>query len=327
LENKSIAGKALETSPPWLAFYKFFISPSPFYKERFKDGIHFFVFSRNKNVLPHTFEMPETAVDSLPYDINVNKAFVLTCNPDHLMKSSKDGRPWKTWVTSNRAGFSGIRRRSQCNGSWLCPNEECVFLKEKKTKNNVQFLGAKREKRCFVCESTAEFIPCPAIKVWEFNKDKTKVTVYHQGTHTCPPVSRKVSETVKAELRDTFQKNHTLTPTQAASNKLVEALKEVKDWDEIDNLAKSLADTRGIEAVKKSSRKDNLGHSFEALADFKAQCDKRDPFFIYKINDERHNKEMSFVFKASTFQANLGISMDRDGDGLLRDQYCYVLLC
>lgn len=264
--------------------------------------------------------MPEIVVESLPYDINGNKKFVIVCDPNHPMKSTKDGRPWKTWVTSNRVGFSGVRRRSQCAGSWLCPNQQCMFLTEKNTQNNVQFIGGKQEKFCFVCEAKAVFVPCPASKVWEFNHEKAKVTVYHQGNHTCPPASCSVSEA----LKETFRKNHTLTPSQAATNKIVEALKEFKDWDEIDNIAESLADSRKVEAVKKSARASDLGHSFEALATLKSKCDQRDPFLIYKMNDERHNKDMSFVFKTSTFQANLGISMDRNGSGLLRDQYCYV---
>ena len=65
-------------------------------------------------------------------------------------------------------------------------------------------------------------------------------------------------------------------------------------------------------------------HSFEALAEFKKFCDKRDLFYVYRINDEHHNNELSFAFKTSRFQANLGLLMDRDGTVLLHEKYCYI---
>ena len=67
----------------------------------------------------------------------------------------------------------------------------------------------------------------------------------------------------------TFLKNHTITPSQAASHTLVEALRDERDWQKIDAVAVTLDELKGIEAIKEKSRKDDLGHSFEALAEFK----------------------------------------------------------
>ena len=238
-------------------------------------------------------------MESLPFDINGCQKFVLPCDSANLMKSSKDGRPWKTWCTSLRSGFKGIRRRAQCGGSWVCPNSNCLFRNEMKSPNTVQFVGRKNEKQCFVCETKATFVPCKAIKVWEFTECKTSVTVYHQGNHTCTPVPKRNCAQVEGDLKKAFSKNRTITPSQAASNTLVEALRDESDWQKIDAVAVTLADSKGIEAIKKKSRKDDLGHSFEALAEFKKFCDERDPFYVYRINDERHNNELSFVFKVA----------------------------
>ena len=97
----------------------------------------------------------------------------------------------------------------------------------------------------------------------------------------------------------TFLKNHTITPSQAASHTLVEALRDERDWQKIDAVAVTLDELKGIEAIKEKLRKDDLGHSFEALAEFKKFCDKRDLFYVYRINDERQNNELSFAFKTS----------------------------
>ena len=57
------------------------------------------------------------------------------------VKSSKDGRPWKTWVTSNTKYFQGIRRKSTGLGSWVCVNDSCPFIDMYGGKKNmVQFM-------------------------------------------------------------------------------------------------------------------------------------------------------------------------------------------
>lgn len=263
-------------------------------------------------------------VDSLPFDVDGNRKFVISCDPENAMKSSKDGRPWQTWCTSRRSGHSNVRRRANCIGSWVCANPDCAFLKERKTANKVQFATSGGKKKCFVCENSADFVPCHATKVWEFNEDRTSVTIYHEGRHTCTAIPIKKNENVEKGLESAFKANQGLKPSSAANNALVNAMKEGKAWDEIDNIACTIADPKAIENIKNRSKKSDLGHSFEALAEFKAFCDKRDPFLVYKMNDERHNKEPSFVFKTSRFQADLGVAMDRDGDGLLSSQYCFV---
>ena len=142
--------------------------------------------------------MSGKVVESLPFDINGCQKFVLPCDVANLMKSSKDGHPWKTWFTSLHSGFKGIRRRAQCGGSWACPNSNCLLSNEMKTPNTMQFVGRNNEKQCFVSETKATFVLCKAIKVWEFTECKTLVIVYHQGNHTCTPVlkrPRKLKET------------------------------------------------------------------------------------------------------------------------------------
>ena len=47
----------------------------------------------------------------------------------------------------------------------------------------------------------------------------------------------------------TFLKNHTITPSQAASHTLVEALRDERDWQKIDAVAVTVDEFKGIEAI------------------------------------------------------------------------------
>ncbi|CAB4015064.1 Hypothetical predicted protein [Paramuricea clavata] len=103
-------------------------------------------------------------VKELPFDIDGFYHFQLECDPSNIMKSSKDGRRWKTWCTSKRKEHRGVRRRARCGGSWKCPNEDCLFLRKKGSPNDVQFTNNEIGKKCFICEEEAIFVECKAIK-------------------------------------------------------------------------------------------------------------------------------------------------------------------
>ena len=66
-------------------------------------------------------------VKEIPFDIDGNVVYRLPYNAERRMESSLDGRPWKTWVTSSRKRFAGIRRRANCKGSYKCFNINCSY--------------------------------------------------------------------------------------------------------------------------------------------------------------------------------------------------------
>ena len=78
-------------------------------------------------------------VDKLPFNIDGDVVYRLMYDPSKEIKSSLDGRPWKTWVTSSRIGLAGVRRRATCKGSYKCYNLDCSYRKEYKTVNRTQF--------------------------------------------------------------------------------------------------------------------------------------------------------------------------------------------
>ena len=66
------------------------------------------------------------------------------------------------------------------------------------------------------------------------------------------------------------------------------------------------------------------GHNFEAVAHFKQYADKRDPYYVYTINDRRGNpKKPSLVFKSSSLKAQIAPKMDRGKNSQLSEEFCY----
>ena len=145
----------------------------------------------------------------------------------------------------------------------MCQNSDFLFLTERQAPKTVQFVRRDDRQR-FVCEAKATFLPCNAIKVWESSQCKKSVTVLCQGNHTLTPVLNRNGPSVEDGLENTFHKNHTITPSQATSNTMEEALREGEERQKIDQLTATFVDARRVESVKKKSRKDDLGHSCEA---------------------------------------------------------------
>ena len=59
------------------------------------------------------------------------------------------------------------------------------------------------------------------------------------------------------------------------------------------------------------------GESLEAVANLRKRVYSKDPYFIWKLNDEKHNGDLTYVFKCSRFQAQIALAMDRYKDGYL----------
>ena len=272
---------------------------------------------------PHKHESYPAAIETnkLPYDIDGFKVYKLPYDPQNRMKSTKDGRPWKTWVTTSRKGFSGTRRLAHCNGGSRCKNGDCMFKKQYGHANTTQF---NRDGTCKCCGQKGLSIKCSAVKVWEFPRNSNKVIVYHRGKHTCTAINK--TQTDYDQVEQVFQANPTIKPSQAAKTGVMSALKAGKSVHEARKIADAFMNMKKVRNIKQRVRSElyPTGHNFEALAHLKARMDQEDPLYIYKMNDRRHNSKPSFVFKASKIQAQLALAMDRDSNEILNNEYCFV---
>ena len=67
-----------------------------------------------------------------------------------------------------------------------------------------------------------------------------------------------------------------------------------------------------------------IGQNFEALSLYKQKCDEKDKYFIYKVNNKALNGVPSYVFKCSTHMAHLCLEMDRNKNGILKEEFAFV---
>lgn len=253
--------------------------------------------------------IPEYNVDELPYDIDGNVIYRLPYDVKKKMKSSLDGRPWKTWVTSLRKGLAGVRRRATCKGSFKCYNIHCSYQKQYNDANRTQFEKEEGETVCKCCGVRAVHIDCLATKVWEFPRNSHLVTVIHSGNHTCIAVPRQTS----SKLETTFTNDPDLRPGHAACKSAVNAMKAGKSWEEIEEITDTFINKIKVKNVKQKIRKSMhpSGANFEAVGELKSKVDEKDPFYIYyRINDRKLNHQKSYVFKTSRTQAKIALSMD-----------------
>ena len=237
------------------------------------------------------------------------------------MATTLDGRQWSGYITSRRSGFVGKRFIKSCKGSHRCGNELCGYFRQFKKMNRVHFEKKGSVVKCSTCGATAEFVPCPCKKIWEYPDGDAKVTVYHYGTHTCVPIKRAPSTT--AEVTAAFQLSRTLKPERLVNDKLIEAIEKEESLQDIEDLADSLVDRNALRRMKYTAKEklEPVGHSYDAVMQYKEKVKKllQDPFLIYRVDCERR-----VVFKTSKEQLQLAIEMDREGEGHLKVEPCHV---
>lgn len=277
--------------------------------------------SRAPSPTPIEISEPITVM-KVPFDIDGNIVYRLPYNTKEKMKSSLDGRPWKTWVTSSRKGFAGVRRRANCKGSYKCYNIHCSYNKQYNIVNRTQFEKEGEETVCKCCGVRAIHIDCPAVKVWEFPSNSHLVTIMHAGNHTCVAIPRQDS----SKLETVFNENPDLRPRQAACKLAVNAIKAGKSWEEVIKITDTFINTNKVRNVKQKVRKSMhpSGVNFEAVGQLKSKVDDQDPYYIYRVNDRKLNQQKSYVFKTSRTQANIVLSMDRHREGILNKEYCFM---
>ena len=198
------------------------------------------------------------------------------------MATTLDGRQWSGYITSRRSGFVGKRFIKSCKGSHRCGNELCGYFRQFKKMNRVHFEKKGSVVKCSTCGATAEFVPCPCKKIWEYPDGDAKVTVYHYGTHTCVPIKRAPSTT--AEVTAAFQLSRTLKPERLVNDKLIEAIEKEESLQDIEDLADSLVDRNALRRMKYTAKEklEPVGHSYDAVMQYKEKVKKllQDPFLI-----------------------------------------------
>lgn len=279
----------------------------------------------NKELDPSLWDCCKTEhVERIQFDVDGLRKFSLFANEQDMMAKTKDGRNWGTWVTSSRKGFNGKRRVARCKGSPKCPSDSCPYRSIYGSANRVQFEKRDSIQVCFTCGAPAEDVFCNASKIWEYSTNSNQVTVMYIGRHNCIPKQPKIS---KQHIKNEIENHPGVKPSQLVNEKMVELMSlENFKWSSVDEVAYNFVDMKRIHNVREELRaeKHPAGENFEALGIYKAKCDEKDPFFIYKINNRALNGNPSYIFKSSKEMAELALEMDIDGKGCLKEEYAYV---
>ena len=252
----------------------------------------------------------------IPYDVNGFRKFKLACTKKNMMSCSKDGRPWATWCSSSRQGFSGIRRLAKCRGSPQCTKIGCEISGKP---NRGQFTKKGAVTICKLCDEEAEAIECPGRKIWEFRDGQ--VMVMYRGQHTCHPKKPEISS---KQLKKELASSPNIPASRFVTNKLTTLMSSSEiDWKAVGTVAEEFVNIKRIENAK-AVTSDVHGNSFDALCVFKRQTDKEDKYWIYRLNNNQLNNGMpSFAFKSSLDMAQLCLDMDRNGKTHLGKSYAY----
>lgn len=264
------------------------------------------------------------SINEFPYDVDGPRKFNMKCSKDDMMKRTKDGRPWAKWITSSRRDFRGARRIARCRGSPVCPQESCPYREQYGCANRVQFQKIASVRVCFTCGTPAIQVECQAVKIWEYERGSTYVTIMHKGDHTCVAKNKKVS---KETIRKAISENPAVKPSKLVNDKMVTLMSSNDfQWNDVEDVAEDFVDLKRVHNVREELRKQTnpLGHNFEALASYKHKCDEKDKYLIYRVNNRALNGKPSYVFKSSHAMAELALSMNRDGQGILKEEFAFV---
>ena len=281
---------------------------------------------RRKVPLHQWDDVEKETVDRLPEAIDGTKVYVIngfTKGKDSV-KLLKDGRRWKKNCPTKWQGHKRVRY-ADCKGSNICENEKCPYKLQYGIINRTQFEKKSRKDTTTVCKGCGNvptFIRCPARRYMSYGNKS--VTVYHCGEHSCPVV-KNIEKNVE-RIKQLVEKNPNIKPSEIQSTFVLSAFRQQLDWSEVEKEVESTLDRNWISNIKKKAKREMqpVGHDFEALAVFKEYCDKKDVYYVYKINDRRGNPDKpSFVFKSSKKKAEIAINMDKDGNHFLNDEYCF----
>jgi hypothetical protein len=130
-----------------------------------------------------------------------------------------------------------------------------------------------------------------------------------------------------AKVKELIRNNPKIKPTEVQSSIILSAFRENLEWDTVAKEARSILNKKNISNIKETMKNEvqPYGHNFEAVVNFKEYCDKKDKFYIYKVNDRRGNPgQPSFVFKTSTEKLKIAVAMDRSSNGFLNEEFCFV---
>ena len=215
----------------------------------------------------------------------------------------------------------GRVRFADCKGSYKCAQKKCPFKMEFNVTNTKKFVKERGEMICKIWGKVGEYVACSARRYLSYRSKA--VTVYHIGNHTCP-VNDSLRKKDVTSLEQIIRNQPNIKPFKVQSAFVISAFQQQMHWNAFEREASAVLDRKRVSNMKQKLKKDidPFGHNFEAIVSFKEYAVKKDPLYVYKINDKRGNPDMpSFIFKTSTTKMKIALNMDKKGDHFLSKEF------
>ena len=256
-------------------------------------------------------------VDAIPLDIDGTQLYQIKTTKNQLTKVTRDLRHFQM-LTSSREGFVGDRRIGIYQGSFVCRNKQCPFVRTSKhsvpNKVSWRFMKAKRNIRIYnICDQVAQREGCGAHKLIEYDYHMQLATVYHLGNHTCSLQLDQIKRN-QILMKRLQEKN----PTGSAKEVGLHEIGLLIESGEMGLAATEAENWVDHRAAKRQMKKliPTAGHdhnSFDAVGIIKQTTDTQDKFYIYRIGNRNLNGGSDYVFKSSKKMGEMALLMGVKG--------------
>ena len=81
-------------------------------------------------------------VEKMPWEVDGTKVFKIYCSEEHWYDAQKDLRHW-VFTNSSRVGLPGVRKFGNCQGNFICRNDECLKFTSEHVSNEIDFTKEK----------------------------------------------------------------------------------------------------------------------------------------------------------------------------------------
>ena len=255
-------------------------------------------------------------VDELPWEIDGLQIYKKQSTMDFWWDETKDGRWWKV-SDSSHSSLNGERKFLTCTGSYVCNNSTCSKLTSEGVKNRNHFIQAKGGS--YTCHSCGYYIQkeyCGAMKILEFDIDTNYITAYHYGNHISWPKQNKKQQLQYAEDA-TLNQDLRKTPRELKID-LIGYYLARGEIEKAVEVADKMSDNRVIEKLhyltKDGGQKLLCKTEVDSLTNIKTlkeTTDKKDKFYMYKMNCKSVSGEPSYVFKTLTKALEIAKRMEQ----------------
>ena len=81
-------------------------------------------------------------VEKMPWKVDGTKVFKIYCSEEHWHDAQKDSRYW-VFTSSSRVSLPGVRKFGNCQGNFICRNDECPKFTSEHVRNEINFTKEK----------------------------------------------------------------------------------------------------------------------------------------------------------------------------------------